>query len=285
MGLMKDAWDSALFPEDGGQKRKQSSSVRAFLEQATENPEGEEGDAPRGRQPGVWEIVLAGEGPAEHRGGAWHNAMQEALAGQSSEPADTELESDELPPPRQSLLRRTVGSGLQGLAKGMGFPEDTAGAFHGAGELFGTAMLATLIADTKETMEKEAEQAKVRIAKAGELEEARLNKQRAKIERDAHNQRVKLQKEKEREEQRQARRKGPPSATRVAWTQAGDTIRDHADGLGQDILTGLTGFGTRAMDWVRRTSRKMAGQDPDEKPVAGVQVLDADDVKNQETRT
>lgn len=271
MGLFNEAMNKALFPEDDD-----GQGVKTFLERAKEGDDAEgesggimalalRGEARRGRggMANAWDIVLAGEQPAE-----------------KVEKENVDEESGDHPHRPQSLLRRTVGSGLQGFAHGMGLPEDASGAFRGLGSLLGGATMATLVEDTKAQVARETALHQVRTEHAAAKEKANQIKEEQRILKDAEKigrQRVRAQ---EKEKQRKEKAKQPPSATRVAFTQFGDTLRDHADGLGRDIMAGISGLTARGLDAARRTARswRKGGADSTE-PVAGVDVISSDGQK------
>ena len=273
MGLTDEAWNRALFP-DG--EEGEEGKVKSFLDRA------KDGDDAEGESGGIMALALRGERGG--RGGGMSDAWQLALAGHQTddEVAHKAAEDDpkEEHPRQRSLLQRTVGSGLQGFAHGMGLPTDTEGAFNGLGNLLGGATMAVLIDDTKAAVERETALHKVRAEEAGNLERARLQREQQRILRDAEKvsrNRIHLQ---EKEKKKKEKANQPPSATKVAFTQFGDTLRDHADGLGRDIMAGISGLTARGLDAARRTARswRKGGADSTE-PVAGVDVISSDGQK------
>lgn len=266
MGLFHEAMNDALFPED----EEGGKGVKHFLDRAKESDDEEAGGgesimalalrgdhSTRGRSGfgAAWDIVLAGE------------------QGKTAKETHDEEESPEEHPRNRSLLRRTVGSGLAGFAEGMGLPTDAEGALHGLGNLLGGATMAVLVDDTKAAVAREAAQNEARTKHAGTLEESRLLRENQRILRDAEKISRKRVQAQEREKKKKERANRPPSATRVALTQAGDTIRDYADGLGRDILIGLSGAAARGLEAVRNAARKMQGKDDATAPVGTVEVI------------
>lgn len=267
MGLTKDAWDRALFPEG----EEEGKGVKSFLDRAKEGAEDEEA----GGGEGIMALALRGDHNTHGRSG-FGAAWDIVLAGEPERPAKGNQDDEESPeehPHSRSLLQRTVGSGLQGFAEGMGLPTDTAGAFHGIGHLLGGATMAVLVDDTRAAVAREAAANEVKTKNAATLEEAKQKREEQRILFQAEKTGRKRVQAQEREKKKKEKAKQPPSRTRVAIAQFGDDLRDHADGLGRDIMTGLSGWASRGLDAIRRTARNWQGKDDDTAPVSTVEVI------------